>query len=209
MPSSLNLAGVFTDALSEHITIIRRLETQQDAFERAATLITDALVRGNKVLWCGNGGSAADSQHLAAELVGRFRRRRSGLPSIALTTDTSILTAVANDFGYDEVFSRQVEALCQPDDVVVGISTSGNSKNVCAALQKAHQLKGLTVAMTGRNGGHMATLADVCIRVPSTDPARIQEAHILFGHMLCEWIELATCIREAVAGGGAYDSGAA
>ena len=210
MPSSLNLAGVFTDALSEHITIIRRLEAQQDAFERAANLITDALVRGNKVLWCGNGGSAADSQHLAAELVGRFRRRRSGLASIALTTDTSILTAVANDFGYDEVFSRQVEALCQPDDVVVGISTSGNSKNVCAALQKARQLKGLTVAMTGRNGGRLATLADVCIRVPSTDPARIQEAHILFGHMLCEWIELATCIREAVAGnGGAYDSGAA
>ncbi len=210
MPSSLNLAGVFTDALCEHITIIRRLEAQQDAFERAATLITDALVRGNKVLWCGNGGSAADSQHLAAELVGRFRRRRSGLASIALTTDTSILTAVANDFGYDEVFSRQVEALCQPDDVVVGISTSGNSKNVCAALQKARQLKGLSVAMTGRNGGRLATLADVCIRVPSTDPARIQEAHILFGHMLCEWIELATCIREAVAGnGGAYDSGAA
>ena len=210
MLSSLNLAGVFTDALWEHISIIRRLEAQQDAFERAANLITDALVRGNKVLWCGNGGSAADSQHLAAELVGRFRRRRSGLPSIALTTDTSILTAVANDFGYDEVFSRQVEALCQPDDVVVGISTSGNSKNVCAALQKARQLKGLTVAMTGRNGGHIATLADVCMRVPSTDPARIQEAHILYGHILCEWIELATCIREAVAGnGGAYDSGAA
>ena len=106
--------------------------------------------------------------------------------------------------------ARQVEALCQPGDVVVGISTSGNSKNVCAALQKARQLKGLTVAMTGRNGGRLATLADVCMRVPSTDPARIQEAHILFGHMLCEWIELATCIREAVAGdGGAYDSGAA
>ncbi len=210
MPSSLNLAGVFSDALSEHITIIRRLEAQQDAFERAATLITDALVRGNKVLWCGNGGSAADSQHLAAELVGRFRRRRSGLASIALTTDTSILTAVANDFGYDEVFSRQVDALCQPGDVVVGISTSGNSKNVCAALQKARQLKGLTVVMTGRNGGRMASLADVCIRVPSTDPARIQEAHILYGHMLCEWIELATCIREVVAGeGGAYDPGAA
>lgn len=202
MPSSLNLAGVFNDALNEHITIIRRLQAQQDSFERAAGLITDALVRGNKVLWCGNGGSAADAQHLAAALVGGFRCRRSGLASIALTTDTSILTAVANDFGYDAVFSRQVEALCQPDDVVVGISTSGNSKNVCAALQMAHQLKGLTVAMTGRSGGRMAALADVCIRVPSTDPARIQEAHILYGHILCEWIDLATCISEAIAVGG-------
>ena len=202
MPSSLNLAGVFSDALCEHITIIRRLETQQDIFERAAGLISDALVRGNKVLWCGNGGSAAESQHLAAELIGRFRRPRCGLASIALTTDSSILTAVANDFGYDEVFSRQVGALCQPGDVVVGISTSGNSKNVCGALRKARQLKGLTVAMTGRSGGRMASLADVCMRVPSADPARIQEAHILYGHILCEWIELATCIREAVAAGG-------
>ncbi len=201
MPSSLNLAGVFTDALTEHIAIIRRLQTQGDDFERAAVLITDALLCGNKVLWCGNGGSAAESQHLAAELVGRFRRHRSGLPSIALTTDTSILTAVANDFGYDEIFKRQVGALCQPGDVVVGLSTSGNSKNVCGALQKARDLKGRTVAMTGKSGGRMASLADVCIRVPSTDPARIQEAHILYGHVLCEWIELATCISEAIAVG--------
>jgi D-sedoheptulose 7-phosphate isomerase len=199
MPSSLNLASVFSDALSEHITIIRQLQSHQDAFERAAVLITDALLNGNKVLWCGNGGSAADSQHLAAELVGRFRRRRSGLASIALTADTSVLTAVANDFGYDEVFQRQVDALCQPDDVVVGISTSGNSKNVCAALQKARQIGAKTVAMTGKSGGRLASVADVCIRVPSTDPARIQEAHILYGHILCEWIELATCITQVVA----------
>ncbi len=203
MPSSLNLAGVFTDALTQHITIIRRLQAQEDAFERAAVIITDCLLRGNKVLWCGNGGSAADSQHLAAELVGRFRRHRTGLPSIALTTDTSVLTAIANDFGYDEVFKRQVGALCQPGDVVVGISTSGNSKNVCAALQKAHEMDASTVAMTGQNGGRMAALADVCVRVPSTDPARIQEAHILYGHILCEWIELATCITQAVANGEA------
>src|SRR5580658_10436270 len=190
--SSLNLAGVFTDALTEHLSIIRQLEGQQDSFERAAILITDSLLNGNKVLWCGNGGSAADSQHLAAELVGRFHRPRAALASIALTTNTSVLTAVANDFGYDEVFERQVDALCQPGDVVVGISTSGNSKNVCAALQKARQIGGQTVAMTGKSGGHLAAIADVCIRVPSTDPARIQEAHILYGHMLCEWVELAT-----------------
>jgi D-sedoheptulose 7-phosphate isomerase len=202
MPSTLNLAGVFTDALVEHISIIRRLQSQQDAFERAAAIITEALLRGNKVLWCGNGGSAADSQHLAAELVGRFRRPRGGLASIALTTDTSILTAVANDFGFDEVFKRQVDALCQRGDVVVGISTSGNSKNVCVALQKARQLGAHAVAMTGKSGGRMASVADVCIRVPSSDTARIQEAHILYGHILCEWIELATCITQVVAAGG-------
>ncbi len=199
--TSLNLAGVFSDAITEHITIIRRLHAQQDDFERAAMLITDSLVRGNKVLWCGNGGSAAQSQHLAAELVGHFRRHRAGLASIALTTDTSILTAVANDFGYEEIFRRQVGALCQPGDVVIGISTSGNSKNVCAALQKARQMDAATVALTGKTGGRIAALADVCIRVPSTDPARIQEVHSLYGHILCEWVELATCVSEAMAVG--------
>jgi len=202
MASSLNLAGVFTDALAQHIAIIRQLESQQDSFERAAILITDSLLAGNKILWCGNGGSAADSQHLAAELVGRFRRMRSGLSSIALTSDTSVLTAVANDFGYDEVFERQVEALCHSGDVVVGISTSGNSRNICAAVEKAHELGAVTVAMTGQGGGTLAGLADVSIRVPSTDAARIQEAHILCGHILCEWIEIATCITHAVAAHG-------
>ena len=202
MPSSLNLAGVFSDAIAQHLTIIRQLDAQQDAFERAAVRITECLLAGNKVLWCGNGGSAADSQHLAAELVGRFRCPRRAFPSIALTADTSVLTAIANDWSYEEVFARQVETLGQPGDVLVGISTSGNSKNVCTALAKARQLGIFTVAMTGKNGGRMATIADVCLRVPSTDPARIQEVHILYGHMLCEWVELATCITHAVAAGG-------
>ncbi len=202
MHSSLNLAGVFSDAIAEHLTIIRQFASQQDAFERAAILITDALLNGNKVLWCGNGGSAADAQHLAAELVGRFRRDRCPLPSIALTTDTSVLTAIANDYGYDQIFERQIEALCRPGDVVIGISTSGNSPNVCAALRKARELKASTVAMTGWTGGHLAALADICLRAPATDPARIQECHILCGHILCEWIELATCISHAVAAGG-------
>ncbi len=198
MPSSLNLAGVFTDALAEHARVIRLLESQQDAFERAAILITDSLLRGNKVLWCGNGGSAADSQHLAAELVGRFHYDRRPLPSIALTTDSSVITAIANDFGYDEVFQRQVEALCQSGDVLVGISTSGNSRSVYSALDRAHQLSASTIAMTGQSGGRMASIADVSIRVPSLDPARIQEGHILCGHILCEWVELAACIDHAV-----------
>ena len=199
MPSSLNLSGVFADAIAEHLTIIRQLETQEESFERAAARITDCLLAGNKVLWCGNGGSAAGSQHLAAELVGRFHRTRRAFPSIALTADTSVLTALANDWSYGEVFERQVEALCQPGDVLVGLSTSGNSKNVCAALAKARELGGFTVAMTGRSGGRMAALADVCVRVPATDPARIQECHLLCGHILCEWIELATCITHTVA----------
>jgi len=202
MASSLNLAGVFSEALTEHIAIIRQLEAQQDSFERAAILITDSLLRGNKIFWCGNGGSAADAQHLAAELLGRFRRTRRGLSSIALTADTSVLTAIANDFGYDEVFERQVEALCRPGDVLVGISTSGTSRNICAAVAKARTMGVLTVALTGHSGGRLASLAEVCIRVPSTDPARVQEAHILCGHILCEWIELATCITHAVAAAG-------
>jgi D-sedoheptulose 7-phosphate isomerase len=200
MPSSLNLSGVFSDAIDEHLTIISQLVTQEDSFERAATRITDCLLAGNKILWCGNGGSAADSQHLAAELVGRFRRSRRAFPSIALTTDSSVLTAVANDWTYDDVFKRQVEALCLSGDVLVGISTSGNSRNVCAALAKARELGAFTIAMTGRSGGRMAALADVCLRVPAIDPARIQEGHILYGHILCEWIELATCISHAVSG---------
>jgi D-sedoheptulose 7-phosphate isomerase len=199
MPSSLNLSGVFADAIADHLTIIRQLAAQEDSFERATVLITDCVLAGNKVMWCGNGGSAADSQHLAAELVGRFRRARRAFPSIALTTDTSVLTAIANDWSYEEVFERQVEALCRPGDALVGISTSGNSKNVCAALAKARELGAFTIAMTGQSGGRMATLADVCLRVPSADPARVQEAHIFCGHVLCEWIELATCITNVVA----------
>ena len=198
MTTSLNLAGVFTDAITEHLATISQLDAQRDCFERAAMRMTDCLLQGHKILWCGNGGSAAAAQHLAAELVGRFRHDRRGLPSIALTTDTSVLTAIANDYGFGEVFERQVEALCVPGDVVVGISTSGKSKNVGAALEKARELGAFTVAMTGENSGRMAAHADVCLRVASSDTARVQEGHILFGHILCEWLELATCVSYAV-----------
>ena len=197
--ASLNLADVFADAVNEHLSVIRQLQAQQDSFERAAILITNALFTGHKVIWFGNGGSAADSQHLAAELVGHFRRPRAALASIALTTNTSLLTSIANDFGFDEVFERQIEAACQPGDVAVGISTSGNSRNVWTGLSRARALQASTIAMTGKNGGRLADFADVCLRVPSTNPARIQEAHILCGHMLCEWVELATYVNRAVA----------
>jgi D-sedoheptulose 7-phosphate isomerase len=180
---------VFEAAVKDHQEVVRGLLQQRPVLERIATAMLKAISRGNKVLWCGNGGSAADAQHLAAELVGRFRRDRRGLASLALTTNTSILTAVSNDYGYDDVFRRQVEALCVAGDVVVGITTSGASSNVCRALQAARELGAFTVAFTGQNGGVAADAADECLRVPSGDTARVQEAHILCGHMLCDWIE--------------------
>ena len=188
-----NPSSVFSEAIAEHLAVIDSLRQQQPLLQRIAEEMTSAILAGKKILWCGNGGSAADSQHLAAELMGRFRRERRGLPSIALTTDTSILTAVANDYGYERIFQRQVEALCTNGDVLVGISTSGSSQNVCAALQTARQLGAFTVAFTGQGGGAMASLADVTLCINSKDTARIQEGHILCGHMLCDWIEYHVC----------------
>jgi len=197
----LNTFTILDDAITDHLTVIQSLRAQRSNLERIATEMTRTVLSGNKILWCGNGGSAADAQHLAAELVGRFRRERQGLPSIALTTDTSILTAIANDYGYDQVFSRQIDALCRKDDLVIGITTSGNSRNVCAALQAAHDLGAFTIAFTGAAGGTSADIADLTFRVPSTDTARIQEAHILCGHILCDWIELCFLQTHATAEG--------
>jgi D-sedoheptulose 7-phosphate isomerase len=193
LPEASSAQIVFDHAISEHLNVVRTLSAQQPLLEQIGKEMSRAIANGNKVLWCGNGGSAADSQHLAAELMGRFRRERCALPSVALTTDTSILTAIGNDYGYERVFARQVEALCQKGDIVVGISTSGNSRNVCAALETARRQGGLAVAFTGEGGGAMANVADLLLAVPSRDTARIQEAHILCGHMLCDWIELAVC----------------
>ena len=151
--------------------------------------IKKALAAGHKVLFCGNGGSAADSQHLAAEFVGRFQKERRGLPAIALTVDTSILTAVGNDYGYDKVFVRQVEALAQAGDVLVGISTSGNSANVVEAIELAKAKGVYCVGMTAAGGGKMAMLCDECIAVPAKITARAQEMHILIGHILCELVD--------------------
>jgi D-sedoheptulose 7-phosphate isomerase len=194
MPKSFDVQSVFGKAIRDHLEVAAQLESQLSVLQEIGLALTAALRGGGKILWCGNGGSAADSQHLAAELVGRFRRERRGLASISLTTDTSILTCVANDFGYDSVFSRQVEAIGSPGDLLVALSTSGNSRNVVAALEAARS-KGLTtVALTGKGGGKMAQLADHVLSVESTDTARIQEVHILAGHMLCDWVEM-DCIR--------------
>jgi D-sedoheptulose 7-phosphate isomerase len=191
MESIPDAASIFGRAIADHLEVIRQLEGQQGLLESIAVAMTATLQAGGKILWCGNGGSAGDAQHLAAELVGRFRRERKGLASVALTTDTSILTAVANDYGYEAVFSRQVEALGNAGDLLVGITTSGNSHNVIAAMEAAREQGMVTVAFTGEGGGRVAGLAEYLFAVPTRDTARVQEAHILAGHMLCDWIEVA------------------
>lgn len=159
--------------------------------QKAAEVMIAALKSGRKILFFGNGGSASDAQHLAAELVGRFERERRGLPGIALTTDTSILTAVANDYSYDEVFARQVEALGASGDVAVGLSTSGKSRNVNAAMEKAKHMGLRTIGFSGKKGGDLAKLSEVSIVVPSDATARIQESHIMIGHIVCDLIDRA------------------
>ena len=160
---------------------------------RAVEVLVQAVTNGNKILACGNGGSAADCQHFAAELVGRFERERPELPALALTTDRSILTAVGNDYSYNEIFAKQVRAFGQPGDVLLAISTSGNSANVLAAIQAAHE-RGLTIiALTGKGGGKMTSVlqeADVHICVPHDRTARIQEVHLLTIHCLCDGIDM-------------------
>ena len=162
------------------------------AIAKAASLVVATLRRGGKVLSCGNGGSAADAQHFASELLGRFEAERTALPAVALSTDTSTLTAIANDYGYEQVFARQVTALGNKGDLLLAISTSGNSGNVIAAVQAAHQ-KGMgVVALTGRKGGKIAAelaMSDIELRVPSDRTARIQEVHLLMIHGLCDVVE--------------------
>jgi len=151
----------------------------------------DALRNGNKLMFAGNGGSASDAQHIAAELVGRYEQDRPGLPALALTTNSSQVTAIANDYGYDALFQRQVQALASPGDVFFGLSTSGNSRNVVNAVRQCKQSQVISVGMTGQQGGELAALCDYCIKIPSTNTARIQEVHITIGHILCAGIETA------------------
>jgi D-sedoheptulose 7-phosphate isomerase len=158
---------------------------------RCGALIADALKRGKKLLVMGNGGSAADAQHLAAEFVGRFLLERKALPAIALTTDTSILTALGNDFGFDEVFKRQVQALAVPGDVVLGISTSGKSNNVFHALTKANEIGCTTIGLLGRQGGNISNIVDLHLTVPVEETPMIQEAHLTILHLLCDLVEQA------------------
>ncbi len=160
-----------------------------DEIAQLGAIFAQAVKTGNCVFFMGNGGSAADSQHLAAEFVGRFQKERRGLPAVALTTDTSILTAVGNDYGFETIFSRQVEALAKAGDVVVGLSTSGNSPNVIKALQAAKEAGAVAVGLTGRSGGKMAAICDLCIKVPADVTARVQEVHALIGHIACQLVD--------------------
>lgn len=160
-----------------------------NTINEVAQVMIKALREGKRVLWCGNGGSAADAQHLAAELSGRFYYDRPPLNSEALHCNTSYLTAVANDYGYDLIYSRMIDGACKPGDVLVGISTSGNSKNICNAFRKAKDLGVVTVAMTGESGGEMKRMADYLLNIPSADTPRIQESHIMVGHIICEIVE--------------------
>lgn len=159
------------------------------AIATVATACIEALRRGNKILFAGNGGSAADAQHLAGELISRFHYDRPGLPAFSLSTDTSVLTAIGNDYGYERLFARQIDAVGNAGDVFIGISTSGRSPNILMALQAARAKGLLTVGLTGRGGGQMPALCDHCLRVPSDATPRIQEGHIAMGHSICQLIE--------------------
>ncbi|CAH2030348.1 D-sedoheptulose 7-phosphate isomerase [Trichlorobacter ammonificans] len=178
------------EQLQEHGTVIKRLESEcSDSIARIAGRLVETLKIGNKLLIMGNGGSAADAQHFAAEIVGRFAMERPGLPAMALSTDSSALTAIGNDYGFDRVFSRQVEALAAPGDALVGISTSGNSPNVLKALETGRQAGCSTIGLLGRDGGTIAPLCDLALIVPSDITPRIQEGHITVIHILCDLIE--------------------
>ena len=181
--------SLYLQNLTEHRALFDRLDVLDDAVSAVATAIAGALRAGGKVMFCGNGGSAADSQHLAAELTGRFIKDRDPLAAIALSTDTSALTCIGNDYSFEHVFLRQVQALGRPGDCLVGISTSGNSENVIRAVETAGSNGITTVGLLGRDGGRLAALVDHAIIVPHGETARIQEAHILIGHTLCGSVE--------------------
>ena len=183
------LNPIIAERFTDHLDVFGKTMEQMDVIQLMAERCKKALKSGNKVLFCGNGGSAADAQHLAAELIGRFQKERRSLASVALTTDTSILTAVANDYGYDEVFARQVEGLGRSGDVLIGISTSGNSANVVKAALKARDTGMHTIAFTGEGGGKFKDICDITFAVPSKVTARIQEMHIMVGHIICELVE--------------------
>lgn len=185
----MDLNAYFDAELDEHDAVARATRALKSEFIRLANVAETAINAGNKLVFFGNGGSAGDAQHLATELTCRYRVNRRALPAIAFTTDTSLITAAANDFGYETVFARQVEALCKPGDVAIGITTSGQSPNVIAGLETARGMGVVAAALSGKDGGRLVGLADPLLIVPSDTTARIQEMHILLGQMLCDVLE--------------------
>jgi len=183
-------AGVIEKSLEQHIEVFQTILTSEiNLIRKCAEMITETLENGGKILICGNGGSAADAQHIAAEFVGRYETERRALSAIALTTDTSVLTALANDYGFEQVFARQVEALGSAGDLLIALSTSGNSPNINTAVMSARRIGCKTIGLTGSEGKKLASLCDVCILVPAKRTARIQEAHITIGHIWCEIVD--------------------
>ena len=182
--------SLLTNSLQEHLeTIQHLLQSSVPAIEQSGRIICEALTSGKKVLLCGNGGSAADAQHIAAELVGYYEKQRRSWPAIALTPATSALTAVSNDLGFEQVFARQIAGLAQAGDVLIAISTSGKSKNVIRALEQAKELGCKTIALTGASAGPLGEACDFVLAVPATRTSRVQEAHITIGHLWCEMVD--------------------
>ena len=177
-------------SLNESISIKKELLSNSvESVIQIANILIEAFKQGHSLYLMGNGGSAADAQHISGELVGRFKKNRKALPALAFTTDTSVLTAIANDFGYDQCFERQVDAFVKDGDVVIGLSTSGNSSSIISAALLAKKKGAKTIAFTGKGGGRLKDDVDICLEIPSTDTARIQECHITIGHILCSIIE--------------------
>ncbi|MDR1614944.1 MAG: D-sedoheptulose 7-phosphate isomerase [Campylobacteraceae bacterium] len=184
------MMNMIRDEINSHIKTAKlSLESLQSYIYTACVIATDTIAKGNKILIFGNGGSAADAQHIAAELVGRYKTKRKGLSAIALTTDTSALTAISNDFGYESVFERQVEALAREGDLLIGISTSGTSLNVIKALKLGRESGCRCIGLSGKDGGVMSEVCDINIVIPSSDTPRIQEMHIMIGHIICQAID--------------------
>lgn len=176
--------------LKEHSGVIEKILSEQtEKINEIARLIINCYKNGNKVILFGNGGSAADAQHIAAELTGQYKLKRKSLPAIALTTNTSILTSIANDYGFDKVFEKQIEGLVQKKDVVIGISTSGNSENILKGILKAKKIGAKIIAFTGKSGGKLKNKVDILLNIPSDNTPRIQEAHITIGHIICGIVE--------------------
>ena len=183
------MKDIIQNEFNEHIKTSNLMHNLTDSVANAAQICVDCLKNGGKILIFGNGGSASDAQHIAAELVGRYKVNRKALAAIAITTDTSIITAIGNDYGYEHVFNRQVEALANIGDVLIGISTSGNSNNVISAIKLATHLKCKAIGLSGHDGGNMNSICDINLVVPSEDTPRIQEMHILIGHTMCHLID--------------------
>lgn len=186
------MIGLIIDRINDSLRVKQAIIESSEIIEnivKCAQSVIDAVRDNKKLLLCGNGGSAADAQHIAAELQGRFYIDRAPLSAIALNTNTSIITSVGNDYGFSKVFSRQIQGLGNTGDVLIGISTSGNSENIIEAFHKASELRIKRISFTGESGGSLKSISDICIRIPSSDTPRIQEAHILIGHIICELVE--------------------